>query len=309
MSPIVTLNNSGARAKMGVPSAPPPSGNEFVPASIVPEGYTLVGDTTFSVVEPAGWAFSGQAVAQGRAVVSNVPGPYAETSLEIRQTLDNGEGDNGLFYPTPRNLDPPVKGLFAIWCMRRNAEFNHDDQEKVYYPNVTAINTNRVGSATSGQYRWIIPLQTGTSGYNNITTHANVAPYSQANPFVCNMTTWYKVAVQMEYGTRFTWPNKTLAQAIFDGDAAAWDHIAKLWISEWDGNAWGPMIQTHNYTSGFVWSWGRDNATNTGDTYQDGFRFRENNWDVYRGGGGSPIPNPPNRTFFNRCALYTKPLP
>lgn len=263
-----------------------------------------------------GWTFSSTTLANNRASIANIPGPDAPTSLAARHVAN--EGDTTLFYPhTSSTISTPVKGIMTAHTMRRSANFLHEPSaEKVVYPGSFCLITVPVNGTSSGQYTYRMMSQTGPSGfgYSTVISSPNRNNFTQASPYVCQPEVWYKVIMQIEYGSRFAFPNITYQQALDSGLADTWNHIARLWISEWNGTSWGPLILTHEYTSRFVFQWefdprGPGVADDIGNQSENGEQWTVMKFDIFRGGDNGPTPPAPQFTYLNRTAVYYKPLP
>lgn len=279
----------------------------------LPAGYTVDGDTTWSTVPASGWRLIQFYIDRGDAYVDTISGPEAPTSLVIRNRPDNNEvpgfpsQGHGAGWTVDQgngsNFSTPRKGIFNAFVLRRNAGHIEEAQAtKMLYPNANILNTAPVGAPDSGQYKWYLATQTGPFGGWNRNLEQNVG-----SPYVCNNETWYKVQVQMEYGSAHLWPGVNYATAVANGLTAAHDHVFRLWISAWDGSAWEEPVLTHEYTN-LVFTWQRDEATNTGDTTTNGVQFTQSDYNVYRGGSGLPNLTAPQFNYFNRTLIASKAL-
>jgi len=276
-------------------------GGEF--AVNLPAGYSVLADTTWASTSPSGFTIGSTFVSNGNATIASEAGPDVSTSLSIRHAAGIDDGYGGRFWPgTNATLTTAVKGIFHAFSFKRSAAFvSHTSADKVVYPNANILNTFRVGATNSGQYQWVLQTQTGPGGAGyNLNLYCNQNGYSSASPYICNNDTWYRLEVQQEYGTGLTYPGYNRITAIANGDNAFWDHVFRLWISEWTGSAWTTPVLTHEYTD-LVFTW-------VSDTTTQGTRFTEADWDLYMGGSpGATLPAD-QFTFFNRTFVGTRPL-
>ncbi len=276
-------------------------GGEF--AVNLPDGYSVLADTTWASTSTSGFTIGSTFVSNGNATIASEAGPDVSTSLSIRHAAGIDDGYGGRFWPgISQALSPAVKGVFHAFSFKRSAAFvSHAVADKVVYPNSNILNTYPVGATTSGQYQWVLQTQTGPGGAGyNLNLYANQNGYSQSSPFTCINDTWYRVEVQQEYGTGFAYPGYNRSTAIANGDHLLWDHVFRLWISTWTGSAWSTPVLTHQY-SDLVFTW-------TDSTPTQGVKFTEADWDLYMGGGAGATLPADQFTYFNRTYVGTKPL-
>ncbi len=232
-----------------------------------PESITFTRSNVWSVVSPrpSGWFVDGPTSTREPDAVTLAGVPEGTTAYRTQWFSGDVTGEAGAISFD----DNPAGGcseLYHAWSQRLSDGFvEYPSGTKVIYPSKTGgagkgwvLNMIVNGDLSAGTYTWYllqIPNQTlAPSG----AVYCNASGYTQASPYPCTDTTWYKNEL---------WVKKNSGAGVADG-------AIKMWVAEWNGTTWNAPVLIMDYP-----------AIETGATSWTGPL-----WDIFRGGsGGTPL--------------------
>lgn len=210
--------------------------DDFAPNEDV--SYTLLGDTTFSTLNPDGaWDATLPFNARPPSIQS-VPGPYAPTSLRLMMNAGMTSGGFGI---VDCNSMPSggVEEMHTTFTWAPDVGFlQHTWQTKILYPyRFTGVSsttqdsifgTRRINAA--GDYFWWLSTQSGAGLASNY--YDNQGGHSQQNPVIFSPGDIVRVETQYVHNT------PGVANGTF-----------RLWTSVWNGSAWGTHTLQMEHTN------------------------------------------------------------
>ena len=258
-----------ARLVRGTAASVPPGDILWAPNE--PAGYTLIGDSTFTVgEEPEDFdiATSADFPVRQPAVVEYA-GPFGSASYRTRYPSGLTDGDVSFMYQ--RSTPSGATEVYASTAHRTSSPFVQESSEtKLFYPSQISFGMAPYGDTDSGLYTFKATSYPDGGGDSSV--GHNIAP-----SYICQNGVWYMVEVQIIRGT----PGGN-------------DSVVRCWLSAWDGAQFPTPTLVMETTTMRI-------AGPAQSAAFAGLDFKQ-----YRGGAGSPTLSAEQFTYCNRVRLAYK---